>query len=116
MRDVIERCKLPQAIELKKLGYNHNDIMVQEEKPIAEKILKLFPDENIVLNNNFNGRSPHISFKDYIVPLKLMREIMKIMTQAMNKKEKTCLKSIILKLFDVVTMILTLIFINLQAK
>ena len=28
-RDIIERCKLPEAIELrKKLGYNHNDIMI----------------------------------------------------------------------------------------
>ena len=30
-RDIIERCKLPKAIELrKKLGYNHNNIMVSE--------------------------------------------------------------------------------------
>ena len=28
-RDIIERCKLPEAIELrKKLGYNHDDIMI----------------------------------------------------------------------------------------
>ena len=28
-RDVIQRCKLPEAIELrKKLGYNHDDIMI----------------------------------------------------------------------------------------
>ena len=28
-RDIIERCKLPEAIELrKKLGYNHEDIMI----------------------------------------------------------------------------------------
>ena len=28
-RDIIECCKLPKTIELrKKLGYNHNDIMV----------------------------------------------------------------------------------------
>ena len=28
-RDIIERCKLPEAIELrKKLGYNHDNIMV----------------------------------------------------------------------------------------
>ena len=46
-RDVIERCKLPEAIELrKKLGYNHGDIMVREETSIAEKISKL-PDENL---------------------------------------------------------------------
>ena len=31
---------------------------------IAEKIIKLFPDENIVLNEKFNGRKPDISFKD----------------------------------------------------
>ena len=30
--DLIERCKLPEAIELrKKLGYNHNNIIVCEE-------------------------------------------------------------------------------------
>ena len=30
--DVTEQCKLPKAIELrKKLGYNHNDIMIREE-------------------------------------------------------------------------------------
>ena len=36
--DIIERCKLPEAIELrKKIGYNHDDIMVREETSIAEK-------------------------------------------------------------------------------
>ena len=31
-RDIIEHCKLPGAIKLrKKLGYSHNNIMVQEE-------------------------------------------------------------------------------------
>ena len=64
-RDIIERCKLPKAIELrKKLGYNHNDIMVREETSIAEKIIKLFPNENIVLNKKFNNRKPDIWFKD----------------------------------------------------
>ena len=57
-RDIIERCKLPEAIELgKKLGYNHNDIMVWQETSIAEKI-KLFPLEDIVLNEKFNNRKP----------------------------------------------------------
>ena len=65
-RDIIERCKLPEAIELrKKLGYNHDDIMIQEETSIAEKIIKLFPKENIKLNNKFNNRKPDIWFKDY---------------------------------------------------
>ena len=38
--------------------------MVREETSIAEKI-KLFADENIVLNKNFNGRKPDIWFKNH---------------------------------------------------
>ena len=65
-RDIIERYILPEAIELrKKLGYNHDDIMVREETSIAEKIIKLFPNENIVLNKKFNNRKPDIWFKNY---------------------------------------------------
>ena len=65
-RDIIERCKLPKAAELrKKLGYNHNDIMIREETSIAEKIIKLFPKESIVLNKKFNNRKPDIWFKNY---------------------------------------------------
>ena len=37
-RDIIERCKLPETIQLrKKLGYDHNDIMVQEETSNSRK-------------------------------------------------------------------------------
>ena len=64
-RDIIERCKLPKAIELrKKLGYNHDDIMVREETSIAEKIIKLFPKENTAFNKKFNNRKPDIWFND----------------------------------------------------
>ena len=50
-RDIIEGCKLSEAITLRKiLGYNHNDIMFREETSIAEKIIKRFPNENIVLS------------------------------------------------------------------
>ena len=63
--DIIECCKLPEAIELrKKFGYNHDDIMVWEEKSIAEKI-KLFLNKNIVLNKKLNNRKPDISFKNH---------------------------------------------------
>ena len=35
IRDIIEHCKLPETIELrKKLGYNHDDIMVSEETSV----------------------------------------------------------------------------------
>ena len=64
-RDITERCKLPESIELrKKLGYNHDDIMIWEETSIAEKII-LFHKENIALNKKFNNRKPDIWFKDY---------------------------------------------------
>ena len=37
-RDLIERYKLPEAIKLrKKLGYNHDNIMVRGETSLAEK-------------------------------------------------------------------------------
>ena len=105
-RDIIERCKLPKAIELReKSGYNHNSIMIREETSIAEKkILRLI--KNLITENQIFG------LKIIILLLKLMKEIMKIMTQMMKKKEKTCLKSIILKFFDVIQMILILIFLN----
>ena len=65
-RDIIECSKLPEAIEFRtKLGYNHDDIIVREETSIAEKIIKLFPNENIVLNKKFNNRKPDIWFKNY---------------------------------------------------
>ena len=64
--DIIEHCKLPEAIELrKKLGYNHDNIIVREEASIAEKIIKHFPRENIVLNKKFNCRKPDIWFKNH---------------------------------------------------
>ena len=38
--------------------------MVREETSIAEKIMKLFPYENIALNKKFKGTKPDIWFKD----------------------------------------------------
>ena len=61
-RDIIERCKLPEAIELRK----KNRIESQwEEISIAEKIIELFPNKNIVLNKKFNNRKPDIWFKNH---------------------------------------------------
>ena len=39
--------------------------MVQEETSIAKKIIKLFPNEDIALNEKFNNRKPDISFKNH---------------------------------------------------
>ena len=64
IHDIIECCKLPKAIELrKKLGYNHEDIMLCEETSIAEKIITLFPHENIVLKEKFNNRNQIFGLK-----------------------------------------------------
>ena len=71
-RDIIKRCKLPEAIELrKKLGYNHDDIMVREETSIAEKIMKLFPNENIMLNKNFSNRKTDIWFINHNITIEI---------------------------------------------
>ena len=71
-RDIIKRCILPEAIELrKKLGYNHDDIMVREETSIAEKIMKLFPNENIMLNKNFNNRKTDIWFINHNITIEI---------------------------------------------
>ena len=86
-RDIIKRCKLPKAIELrKKLGYNHNDIMICGETSISEKIIKLFPLENIVLNKKFNNRKPDIWFKSYNFIIEVDEGNHEIMTQIMKKK------------------------------
>ena len=39
--------------------------MICEETSIAEKVIKLFCKENIVLNKKFNNRKPDIWFKNY---------------------------------------------------
>ena len=72
-RDIIERCKLPKAIELReKSGYNHNSIMIREETSIAEKkILRLI--KNLITENQIFG------LKIIILLLQLIKETMKIM-------------------------------------
>ena len=78
--DIIERCKLPEAIELrKKLGYNHDDIMIREETSIAGKIIKLFLKENLSLIKYLITENQIFGLK-IILLLKLMKETMKIMT------------------------------------
>ena len=67
----------------------------------------LYLIKNLITENQI------FSLKTKILLLKLMKEIIEIMTQVMKKKEKTCLKSIILKFFNVIPMILILIFLNL---
>ena len=48
--------------------------MVREETSISEKIIKLFPNENIVLNKTFKNRKPDIWFKNHNLIIKVDKE------------------------------------------
>ena len=86
--------------------------MVREETSIAEKIIKPFPKENIELNKKFNNRKPDIWFKNHNLIIDVDEGNHENYDLDDEKKEKTCLKSIILKFLDVIQMILILIFLN----
>ena len=99
-RDITKRCKLPEGIELrKKLGYNHEEIMVWEETSIAEKIIKLFPHEDIVLNKKFNNRKPDIWFTNHNFIIEVDEGNHENYDSNDEKKEKTCLKKYNFKIF-----------------
>ena len=65
--------------------------MVHEEISIREKVVKLFPDENIVLNKKFNDRKTKIWFKDRDIIVEIMKEVTNITIAMMKKRENTCL-------------------------
>ena len=112
--DIIENCIVPEAIELrKKLAYSHYNIMAWEETSIAEKIIRLFPRENIVLNKKIDNRKPDIWLKTHNLIIKVDEQNHENYdSDDEKKKDKTCLKRIILNFFDVIPMILILIFLN----
>ena len=86
--------------------------MIREETSIAEKIIKLFPKENIVLNKKFNNRKPDIWFKNYNFIIEVDEGNHENYDSDDEKERENMLKSIILKFFDVIPMILSLIFLN----
>ena len=45
--------------------------MIWEETSIAQKIINLFPEENIVLNKKFNDRKPDNWFREYDIIIEL---------------------------------------------
>ena len=111
--DITKRCKLPEGIELrKKLGYNHDEIMVQEEASIAKKIIKLFPHEDIVLNKKFNNRKPDISFTNHNFIVEIDEGNYENYDSDDEKEKENMFKKHNLKFFDVIPMILILIFLN----
>ena len=69
-------------------------MMVREETSIAEKIIKLFPSENIALNKKFNNKKPDIWFKNHNFTIEVDEWNHEDYDQMIKKKEKACLKSI----------------------
>ena len=88
--------------------------MICEETSIAEKIIKLFRKKILCLIASLITENQIFGLKLIVLLLKLMNEIMKIMIQMMKKKEKTCLKIIILNFFDVIPITVSLIFLNFR--
>ena len=86
--------------------------MVREDTSIAEKMVQLFSHENIALNKKFNNRKPDIWFKNYNFVIEVDEGNNEKYDSDDEKEEKICLKKIILKFFDVILMILSLIFLN----
>ena len=112
--DITERCKLPKATELrKKLGYNHDDIMVREETSIAEKIIKFFPNENIVLNKKFNNRKPDVCFKNHSFTIEVDKGNHENYDSDDKKEREDMFRKHNFEFFDVIPMILILMFLNL---
>ena len=89
--------------------------MVWEETSIAEKIIKLFPNENIVLNKKFNNRKPDIWFKNHDL-IEIDEGNHENYDSDDEKEEKTCLKSIILKFSSAIPMILILTATGLEPR
>ena len=108
-RDIIECCKLHEAIELrKKLGYNHDDIIFLEETSIAEKIIKLFSDENIALNKKFNNRKPDMFFQNH----NLIIEVDEQNHENYDSDDEKEREAMFLKFLDVIQMILSLTLLH----
>ena len=86
--------------------------MICEETSIAEKIIKLFPKENIVLNKKFNNRKPDIWFKDNNIIIEVDEGNHENYNSDDEKEREGMFKKHISKLFDVILIILSLTFLN----
>ena len=95
------------------MGYNNDDVIVRVETSIAEKMLKLFPDENIVLNKSFKGRRPDIWFKDCDCTVEVDEENQENYDSDNEKEREDMFKKHNFKTFNVIPMILILIFLHL---
>ena len=99
-----------------KLEYNHGNIMVCEETSIGSKIIKLFPNEKLLLNKKFNFRKPDVWFADLNFIIKI-DEGNHPRFDDNDEREKACSKKdFVVKLFNVIQLTLLLIFTNFLGK
>ena len=86
--------------------------MIPEETSITEKIIKLFPKENNVLNKEFNNRKPDIWFKNNNIIIESDEGNHQNFDSDDEKEREDMFKKHILKFFDVILIILSLTFLN----
>ena len=86
--------------------------MICEEKTIAQKIIKVFPKENIVLNKKFNNRKPDIWFKDNNIIIEVNEGNHENYDSDDEKQREDMFKKHNFNFFDVTRIILSLIFLN----
>ena len=87
--------------------------MVHEETSIVEKIIKIFTNENIVLNKKFNNKKKDVWFKNHNLIIEVDEGNHEHYDSDDEKERENMFKSIILNFFDIIPMILILIFLNL---
>ena len=86
--------------------------MICEETSIAEKVIKLFCKENIVLNKKFNNRKPDIWFKNYNFIIEVDEGNHENYDSDDEKEREDIFTKHNFKIIDVIQMILILIFLN----
>ena len=87
--------------------------MVWEETSIAEKIIKFFPNENIVLNKKFNNRKPDVCFKNHSFTIEVDKGNHENYDSDDKKEREDMFRKHNFEFFDVIPMILILIFLDL---
>ena len=114
-RDIIERCKLPETIQLrKKLGYDHNDNGSRRNIKWQKKS-NFFLMKILCLIKKFNNRKPDIWFKNHNL-IEIDEGNHENYDSDDEKEREDMFKKYHFKIFDVIPMILILMFLNFQAK
>ena len=87
--------------------------MIREETSIAEKIIKFFPNENIVLNKKFNNRKLDVWFKNHSFTIEVDKGNHENYDWDDKEEREDMFRKHNFEFFDVIPMILILMFLNL---